>query len=702
MISTVRLPPIAWTDALESLAIIAFALDAEARFAWLNAEARRLLVPPGANLIGTVYLERVHPDDREGAFQRYRRISSGEVGAYRADVRYLDPAGRTLWLRVSARRLTEPDTSAGLVIAIAQVLGSEEAEHAALERSERHLRLALEASRAGTWDWNLATDVVEYSESFQRLLRWPGDGHFHQQFLFRDRLHPDDRERAVSAVQRALQDGQPFDEVYRLRCFDGRYRWFRGTGRTYPSISGEAERFCGVLMDWELQIAARRALETSERRYRYLAAHDELTGLANRRAWFEAMRERIEASSGGTSGAVLLIDLDGFKDVNDSLGHATGDQLLASLGQRMLRLVGPAAHLARLGGDEFVCEVTGPDAAEAAAQQAEVVIDAIARPWRLPSGQAIAVGASVGIALYPEHGRTVEAVLRAADAALYVAKAAGRGTWRFYDADLQRRARLRLDFESRLRGAIRERRFVPYFQPVRRVDDGRLLAVEALARWQDGDRPTPGPGEFIPVAEAIGLMPELGLLMREQALAHLARWRGSRWPGARLAVNVSVRELAQPDFVSALEGQLVQYGLPGHALTIEITESVLLETAVRPVEIIMALRARGIGVLIDDFGLGYSSLAVLKRLPVDGVKIDRSFVEHVDDPGHEDRRFCAAIISMAHSLGLEVIAEGVERIEQLRTLRVLDCDAYQGYLNDGHPLPASSRQSLLEREFGDG
>lgn len=679
-----------WRAALEALPAVAFAIDHDARFAWLNAEARRVLGGGVDHLVGRRYTERVHPDDREGAFQRFKRLRSGTIGAYRADVRYLDCEDRPVWLRVSAHRLdTNGDTDRPLTLVIGQTIAESEAEHAALERSERQLRLALSASGAGAWDWDLATDVVEYSQSFLELLRYRGSD-FHVDFVFRERLHPDDRDRVLAAVHRSLAEDREFDETYRLLCFDGAYRRFHGRGRAVRDRSGQAIRFSGVLLDWELQHRARSAIRRSERRLRYLAEHDALTGLKNRWAWQESLAKRVEASVGTPEFAVLLIDLDQFKDVNDSLGHAVGDQLLVEISRRMRRLVGSETLIARLGGDEFVCLVEGEKPRGEAERLACKLLEVLSKPWSPRPELELAIGASIGVALYPSHGRTADDLLKAADAALYEAKASGRGKHVFFNRGLRENAQHRLELETRLRRMIDTEAFHVVYQPIRRISDERVIAVEALLRWDDEVLGTVAPGVFISVAENAGLMPTLGHRMRERAFAAFAAWRTDIAPEVKLAINVSGRELMASDFVPHFEVQLSRYGLPTEAVTVEITENVLIDAASPARGHAEQLRALGVGLAIDDFGQGYSSLAMLKRIRADEIKIDREFVDGIDRVDHDDYPIVSAIVSMAHRLGIHVVAEGVERDSQRSLLATLGCEAYQGFIAGGAPVDASA------------
>ncbi|MFN3628518.1 MAG: putative bifunctional diguanylate cyclase/phosphodiesterase [Casimicrobiaceae bacterium] len=695
-----------WRIALEELPLVAFAVDDQARFAWLNAEAQRLLGRGADELVGQRYTEHVHPDDREGAYQRLKRLFSGAIRAYRIDARYLDGHGRPIWLRLAARRLlAEAGTEGALALVIAQPIVESEAAQAALERSERQLGLALAASGAGAWDWDLAMDVVEYSQRFIELLRYQGSD-FAADFVFRERLHEEDRERVIAAVHRSLGDGREFDETYRLLCFDGRYRWFHGRGRAVRDAHGKPLRFAGVLLDWDLQYAALAALEHSERHLRHHAEHDALTGLKNRYAWENELARRIEHSSSGSGPdrpfAVLLIDIDQFKYVNDALGHQVGDRMLVEIARRMREAIGTELPLARLGGDEFVCLVEGAQVREAAEQLGRELLREISHPWLPHAGLELVVGASIGIALYPQHGRAADELLTAADAALYAAKASGRGGFRFFDRALRTHAERRLKIETRLRQAIEADAFDVLFQPIRRIQDGRILAAEALLRWHDEVLGQVESDEFITVAENTGLMPRLGTHMRKRAFAALARWRAEVAADFRLAVNVSGRELAASDFVARFGAQLADHGLPPSAVTAEITENVLIDATGLARAHAAELRSLGVCLAIDDFGQGYSSLALLKRLHVDQVKIGREFVDGIDQDEQDDYPIVAAIVTMAQRLGLTVVAEGVERESQRRLLDALGCETFQGFLADGKPLDAESLTLRLRAQAARG
>lgn len=693
----------AWMEVMAGVDQPAYVLDLDGRFLWVNTACEGLFGRSAAELLGLRFPDMTHPDDRAGDRQRIGRLIAGEVRWLQVDKRFLRPDGSTVWVRLNVHRpwRDASATSAGLddrLLVLAREVATDDAAREALWRSERQLRLALEGSRAGSWDWNLHTDIVEYSASFARLLGYAGDD-FHRDFRFQERLHPADRERVLHAVHQALQGHDVFDEAYRLRRFDGRWRWFRGRGMAIREATGEVRHFSGILFDWQDQRRQQLQLRRSERRMAHLARHDPLTGLPNRLLWNERLQSALAQAQRHTERlALLMLDLDRFKDVNDTLGHGTGDALLAAVGARLRSRVRQGDTLARLGGDEFVVLMRHLREPSDAATLARDMLEVLATPWTSPAGQEIQIGVSIGIAVAPEHGTEAETLMGAADAALYRAKELGRGTFAYFTQELTQAAARRMQIESRLRRAVREQWLTVLVQPQHRFGSGAACGGEALLRWHDDQLGTVPPAEFIPVAEACGLIEPIGRWVLEQAIAIVASWRRAGWRDARIAVNVSARQFGQGDLAATVLAVLARYGLPGDALELEVTESVLLDPGADAAEALARLRAVGVGIAIDDFGVGYSSLGYLQNLPVDTIKIDRSFVQGLGQPGNA-QRLCAAIVALAHHLHLSVVAEGVETRAQHEVLLALGCDRYQGYWQGGHPMPA---EQVLQRWRQDG
>ena len=428
------------------------------------------------------------------------------------------------------------------------------------------------------------------------------------------------------------------------------------------------------------------------------ATHDALTSLANRSVTLRAIDDGLAALQGDGEGlTVVFLDLDHFKIVNDSLGHGMGDEILRAVASRLLAIAGDHAVVGRLGGDEFVVVSRSSSSLEDADDFATRLRTALAAPIEI-MGRQLVVGASAGVVLVTEPGRwTAEELLRDADVAMYQAKDQGRDRHEVFDAELRQRAVRRLQLEEDLRAALRTDQLWVAHQPVIDLPSGKVISTEALLRW---NHPTEGfvsPGEFIPIAEEGGLILQLGLRVLEDACAQTALWRRTHPALADLtiAVNLSARQLADPHLVRDVTAVLDRTGLPACALWFEITESMLMADAESAARILHELRACGIHLSIDDFGTGYSSLAYLRRFPVEALKIDQSFIASMHED-HEDAVIVETVLTLAHGLGLRVVAEGVELDEQLDMLRELGCDEVQGYLT-GRPGRADDVLPVLLR-----
>jgi diguanylate cyclase (GGDEF)-like protein/PAS domain S-box-containing protein len=664
-------------------------LDAQGRFLAVNKHLANRVGHSIERLLQMGFPDITHPDERVGDRQRRARLLDREVDQLQVDKRMVHADGRVLWARLQVRHLpcTSERTTDTLLVLVQDVV-TDEVARLALERSEHRLRLALEGSGAGLWDWDLRTDVVEFSRGFSQLVRYQGDD-FRRDFHFRTFLHPDDQATTLAAVERAIQGPQPFNCTYRLRCFDGSYRWFQGRGMTHRDAEGQPERFSGILFDIHERYEVEQALMAREQALLHQARHDSLTGLPNRLLWSERLAEALrEASRHGHQLAVLMLDLDGFKDVNDTLGHGVGDELLRHLAQRLSQRLRAGDTLSRMGGDEFVWLMRGLSKEEDAARLARELVLLLSEPWTTSDGHEVHIGTSVGIALYPEHGQDEEALMKAADSALYRAKADGRGTYAYFSQDMTRLAAERLSLEGRLRQAVRDGAFELVFQPQWGVATDRLVGAEALIRWHDEVLGPIPPARFIPVAEACGLMGEIGFWVLDHACATLRRWIDTGWTEATMAINVSPRQFHRLLLIDQLRTVLQRYDLPPGSIELEITEGLLMERSEQTLEVLTQVKQMGVHVAVDDFGVGYSSLAYLKRFAVHTLKIDRTFIAQLEsDP--EDRAICSAIVAMGRALGVKVLAEGVENEAQWRDLAQMGCDYYQGYWRGGHPVPES-------------
>ena len=426
--------------------------------------------------------------------------------------------------------------------------------------------------------------------------------------------------------------------------------------------------------------------KNSEMRIRFLAEHDVLTELPNRSLCTERLRLAVQQMErSGQKVAVLFIDLDHFKDINDSLGHHVGDGLLRSVAQRLLDGVRVGDTVSRQGGDEFVIILNGVhDIDEVARIVEQRLIPSIRQPHWVDDAE-LHISCSVGIAISPDHTTDVDELMRHADTAMYQAKAAGKDCVQFFTAEMTERMLARIHLDANLRQALDAGQFALHYQP--RVDaaSGKLVAVEGLLRWQHPELGMVPPASFIPRAEEIGLIVPIGAWVIEEACRHIAEWRGTQLAEIRVSINLSARQLRNDDLVELVRAATARHGIEPAALELELTESLVMDNAEGNLSKMHALRELGVSLAIDDFGTGYSSLAYLNRLPIDKLKIDRSFVnDMLTDP--TDRAITMAVIALGHTLGLKVVAEGVELEEQAALLREAGCDELQGYLT-GRPMP---------------
>jgi diguanylate cyclase (GGDEF)-like protein len=499
-------------------------------------------------------------------------------------------------------------------------------------------------------------------------------------------LPPDDEEasKALAKLTTCIRMGQPFRDLeipvevaHEIRCWSL-------SAKPLLDERGRAAGWRGVGSDIT---QTRRTRDELAR----LANFDALTGLANRHRFSsELSKLAADPQTPGRPCALLFLDLDNFKNINDSLGHGVGDQLLRRVGARLKSCVAEGDLLARLGGDEFALLSWRYASHEEAAALAERLVVLLSEPCQLDDAM-VEVRASMGVALAPRDGKDPQSLLQCADLALYAAKAAGRNTYRFFDQQMAESARARVRLQHELGQALQARQFTLFFQPQMRLDTSEVIGFEALVRWQHSERGLIGPGEFIPVAEETGQIVPLGNWVLREACRQAARWPA----GLRVAVNLSAVQFRSSAVIDLVDEALADSGLAPERLEVEITESALIEDHDGAQATLMALRSRGVRVAMDDFGTGYSSLAYLRRFPMDKLKIDGMFVRSLgSDEGAQ--AVVTAIISLARALRLETTAEGIETAEQLTMLRALGCDDVQGYLI-ARPMPGAEVPTYLER-----
>ncbi|MBS0625448.1 MAG: EAL domain-containing protein [Verrucomicrobia bacterium] len=468
----------------------------------------------------------------------------------------------------------------------------------------------------------------------------------------------------------------------------------RKSGEIYPALltvsavrseTGELTHYVGSSADLT-------SVKSSQRELEHRAHHDDLTGLPNRRLLTSRLDQAlVRARTCQSTGAVIFVDLDRFKLINDSLGHASGDQVLIRAAERLASCLRSSDTVARFGGDEFVLLCENTNRASVVDLVGRILVQ-LGQPYLLSGGQQVCLGASAGISLFPDHGFASSSLIQYADAALYHAKAAGKGTYRFYSSRLTQVAHTRLSADFQLRQALDREEFVLHYQPFVSMPDGKVTGMEALIRWKTSNDNIVPPGEFIPVAEDTGLIVPLGEWVLRTACRDMKELLAAGAAIRTLAVNVSAQQLSNPSFVDTVRGIMKDTNFDPTMLELEITESTLMGRGKAPVTILEALKATGIRLAVDDFGTGYSSLSYLQKLPIDKLKIDRSFVSDLE-AGRPAQVITAAIIGLARNLHLDVLAEGVENRFQVDFLTANGCREAQGYYF-GLPVPKESFLSL--------
>jgi diguanylate cyclase (GGDEF)-like protein len=418
-----------------------------------------------------------------------------------------------------------------------------------------------------------------------------------------------------------------------------------------------------------------------------------LTGLPNRARLRDLISEATEACPAGEHLALAFLDVDNFKDVNDTLGHSAGDQLLVQFAGRLRAQIQPGDILGRLGGDEFVIVLPNRDAAEASLIASRIT-DALLQPLKIGT-QQVPMSASMGISLYPDNATDIDTLIQQADAAMYKAKQAGRATFRFFSADMDRLAEQRLEHSAALRNALANDRLELRYQPQIRTSDGAIHGVEALARWYDPVLGEVPPSKFIPLAEECGLIEQIGLWSLREACKQMAEWRAAGLDIPCVAVNLSPINFQNDNLAATVGNILAEYSLPAEVLMLEITEGLIMNERSVAIETMNAIRKLGVGLSLDDFGTGYSSLSRLAHLPIRELKIDRSFMHDVESDATA-RAIVTTVVRVGQSLQLTVVAEGVETDGQLNLLSELGCDVVQGYLYARALAPAAFGRWLLD------
>jgi len=580
-----------------------------------------------------------------------------------------------------------------------------------LFESEERFNLAMQGANDGLWDVDLLSRKVYFSPRWKAMLGYEEDeiGCSAREWI--NRLHPEEKRQVVKRIRdHCAGKTEYYESVHRVRHRNGYYLWVLDRGRAVYNHDGGIYRMVGTQVDITEQKkleekfkAANIKLkhEAKERQLAqeelaYLAKHDPLTDLPNRTLFFEQLEKALRnAELEGDAIAVLLVDLDNFKHVNDTLGHPAGDVLLKDVAKRLTSIVNRNYFLSRFGGDEFLVILEGCSDTFLIDAYAREIVDLLSKPFYL-GDQEIVIGCSIGITIYPDHGIEPNKLIQDADIAMYHAKEEGRNTFRYFTDEMDREITEKVRLKNQLHGALSRNEFHIHYQPQVDIATGKVSGIEALLRWDSPDIGSVSPEIFVPMLEETGMITDVGYWVLRAACKQALSLVAQGYESFRMAVNFSPNQFMAKDLVNEIKAILDEVGLSAKYLEIEITENVFMKDRERIYEALNELKQLGVFVTLDDFGTGYSSLEYLKRFPINGLKIDKTFVADLaSDKGSQE--LVAAIIAMSKTLNMQsLVAEGVETKAQLNLLRKAECQTYQGYLYS-KPLPPEALENLVLR-----
>jgi len=656
-----------------------------------EAAGEVLGVWPGG-LEGVLLSDRVHPDDHRSLAVAVESWTDPGAETCVAEIRLSDTDGEWIPTEATGSDLRKHAHIGGVVVIVRDV-SHRDVSSWSLDESSARIVNAARSTSDGLWDWDLTNGHVHYSEKWREVVGLATDDVAGKPEDWLDRIHPEDREPFESLLAAHI-DGHTdaLDHEHRVRTSEGTYRWMLVRGIALRNPDGVATRIAGSILD------------VSERKL-----FDALTRLPNRDTFKDTLDTTIArwVAEPGRLFAVLVLDLDRFKVINDSLGHQVGDRLLTSIARRIESCVRPHDTVARLGGDEFAVLLDGLDTPDDAARIANEIKDLLGRPMAVGNTEVYST-ASVGIAVSNKGYTKAGDMLRDADTAMHRAKDAGRDRAETFQTDMHIETLNHFKMEVDLRRAIRREEFVVHYQPLVDLSTGQLNGFEALVRWQSPERGFVSPMDFIPLAEEVGLIAPIDRFVLRAAAAQARDWqRGhDRLGNLAICVNVSSKQFSRDDLVEYVETTLEECELDPRCLKLEITESAIMTNPERALDILNDLRDMGVRLALDDFGTGYSSLAHLHRFPFDVLKIDRSFVSRLgmaDDAGRDKGRgrrnpeIVSTIIALAKALELDVVAEGIETALHLDLLRAMGCQYGQGWFFS-KPLRVDDAERLMDAD----
>ena len=663
--------------------------QADGTLVYISPVAQRIFGYKPEELCGSNNFERVYPADMPILMEGIGK-ALGEPGIYQTvEIRLLHKDGHWMWTEITGNAVVNGRGETEIHTVSRDVSGRR-ANEEALRQAEEKYRSIFENAVEGIFRTTPAGRYLDANPSLARIYGFASVEELRATFSdIAGQLYVDSNRRA-EFVQRMDETGEVSSFESQIRRKDGELIWISENARVVRDETGATSYYEGTVED----ITATRE---SKERLLHDALHDQLTGLSNRALFMDRLEQkfaRLERRPDSLF-AVLFLDFDRFKNINDSLGHLAGDQLLKAISGRLQECLRPGDSVSRFGGDEFAILLENVRELGDATLVAERVQKAMMRPFQLGSQQVFS-SASIGIALGHSQYERAEDLLRDADMAMYRAKARGKARHEVFDAEMHTRAVALLQLETDLRWAIERDEFRLHYQPIVKLEDGEVIGFEALIRWQHPQRGLVSPAEFIPIAEETGWIVPIGKWVLEEACAQLARWQTETQISLSMSVNLSGKQFSQPDLIELIEKIITESGIAPGSLKLEITESAIMEDAQIVTSRLLQLRKLGVRLGLDDFGTGYSSLSYLHRFPLDTLKIDRSFVARLLEDG-ENREIVRTIVTLGKNLGMDVVAEGVEEAQQLSDLRGLDCQHGQGYFF-ARPLPADEAIRVLREK----
>lgn len=656
-----------------------------------NDSFSRMVRLPLADIIGTD-VKNYFKTENESLINRL--FSEEEVPAFEINIQRSDGSSFVSEIETKIIPFRGENAKVLSIRDITERKRSEEAIRSSLEAlhiSEERYALALKGANDGLWDWNMKTNRVYFSDRWKQMLGYASDELGDNPEEWFKLIHPDDRNEVEQALQAHLDGGsEHFESEHRILSKSGRYLWILSRGIAVRDSTGRPQRMAGSQTD----ISERKRVENQ---LLHDAFHDNLTGLPNRALFMDRLSQAIERSRRDTytSFAVLFLDIDRFKMINDTIGHLSGDEFLIEIADRLKNSLRPGDTVARLGGDEFGILIDGFKEREQVEEIAATIQTALAEPTMIQNREVFP-SASIGIAYNDESIHSSDEILRNADIAMYRSKAASPGRYAVFEETMHDKTVTMFHLESDLRKAVENNSIDVHYQPIYSLTKGRIIGFEALARWYHPEKGMIPPAEFIAISEEIGVIEQLGDNILNAALKQVKEWRRNH-ADIFVSVNFSAMQFLNPTILDKVKKMLKSHYLTPDALKVEITESIAMTNLEMTVQVLEQMNKLGLRVSMDDFGTGYSSLSYLKRFPIETLKIDRSFIMHTPEDA-DDTAIVLAVIALAKSLRINLIAEGVESHDHVNFLEKNGCHELQGYLI-ARPAEAHIMTELLDNEY---